>query len=95
MDSLSKFHRNGNNFNLKIMTYKFEQFNVEIINPTVEVVNVIDNINTKVCNVDILLTTDTAQFGLTLNGFTYEETWDDADVINWVGIELQNYVVNG
>ena len=77
------------------MTSKFEQFNVEIINPTVEVVNVIDNINTKVCNVDILLTTDTAQFGLTLNGFTYEETWDDADVINWVGIELQNYVVNG
>ena len=77
------------------MTYKFEQFNVEIINPVVEVINVIDNINTKVCNVDILLTTDTAQFGVTLNGFTYNETWDDADVINWVGIELQNYVVNG
>lgn len=77
------------------MTYKFEQFNVEIINPTVEVVNVIDNINTKVCNVDVLLTTDTAEFGVTLNGFTYVETWDDADVINWVGVELQNYVVNG
>ena len=77
------------------MTYKFEQFNVEIINPTVEVVNVIDNINTKTCNVDVLLTTDTAEFGVTLNGFTYLETWDDADIINWVGIELQNYVVNG
>ena len=77
------------------MTYKFEQFNVEIINPTVEVVNVIDNINTKTCNVDVLLTTDTAEFGVTLNGFTYVETWDDADVINWVGVELQNYVVNG
>jgi len=77
------------------MTYKFEQFNVEIINPTVEVVNVIDNINTKTCNVDVLLTTDTAEFGVTLNGFTYLETWDDADVVNWVGIELQNYVVNG
>lgn len=77
------------------MTYKFEQFNVEIINPTVEVINVIDNINTKTCNVDILLTTDTAQFGVTLNGFTYLETWDDADIINWVGVELQNYVVNG
>jgi hypothetical protein len=77
------------------MTYKFEQFNVEIINPTVEVVNVIDNINTKTCNVDVLLTTDTAQFGVTLNGFTYLETWDDADVVNWVGIELQKYVVNG
>ena len=77
------------------MTYKFEQFNVEIINPTVEVVNVIDNINTKTCNVEVLLTTDTAEFGVTLNGFTYLETWDDADVVNWVGIELQNYVVNG
>ncbi len=77
------------------MTYKFEQFNVEIINPTVEVVNVIDNINTKTCNVDVLLTTDTAEFGVTLNGFTYLETWDDADVVNWVGIELQKYVVNG
>lgn len=77
------------------MTYKFEQFNVEIVNPTVEVVNVIDNINTKICNVDILLTTDTAQFGVNLNGFTYLETWNDADVINWVGVELQNYVVNG
>lgn len=77
------------------MTYKFEQFNVEIINPTVEVINVIDNINTKTCNVDVLLTTDNAEFGVTLNGFTYLETWDDADVVNWVGIELQNYVVNG
>ena len=77
------------------MTYKFEQFNVEITNPTIEVVNVIDNINTKVCNVDILLTTDTAQFGVTLSGFTYEETWTDQDVRDWVSVELQNYVVNG
>lgn len=77
------------------MTYKFEQFNVEIINPTVEVINVIDNINTKICNVDVLLTTDTAKFGVTLDGFTYLETWDDADVVNWVGVELQKYAVNG
>jgi hypothetical protein len=75
------------------MTYKFEQFNVEIINPTVEVVNVIDNINTKTCNVDVLLTTDTAQFGVTLNGFTYEITWDDDEVKAWVEIELQKYEV--
>ena len=77
------------------MTYKFEQFNIEIINPTIEVINVMDNINTKTCSVDILLTTDTAKFGVNLQGFTYEETWDDADIINWVGIELQKYVVNG
>ncbi len=77
------------------MTYKFEQFNVEITNPTIEVVNVIDNINTKVCNVDILLTTDTAEFGVTLNGFTYSETWTDQEVRDWVAIELEKYEVNG
>lgn len=77
------------------MKYKFENWNVEITNPIVEVVNVIDNINTKTCNVDVLLTTDNAEFGVTLNGFTYLETWDDADVINWVGTELEKYAVNG
>lgn len=77
------------------MTYKFENWNVEIVNPTVEVINVIDNINTKVCNVDILLTTDTAQFGVTLNGFTYSLTWDDQEVRDWVAIELEKYEVNG
>ena len=77
------------------MTYKFKQFNVEITNPIVEVVNVIDNINTKYCNVNITLVVPNAEFGLTLEGFTYSETWDDADVINWVGIELQKYAVNG
>jgi hypothetical protein len=75
------------------MTYKFEQFNVEIIDPTVEVINVIDNINTKTCNVDVLLTTDTAQFGVNLNGFTYEITWDDDEIKAWVEIELQKYEV--
>jgi hypothetical protein len=75
------------------MTYKFEQFNVEIIDPTVEVINVIDNINTKTCNVDVLLTTDTAQFGVTLNGFTYEITWNDDEVKAWVEIELEKYEV--
>lgn len=77
------------------MTYKFKQFNVEITNPVVEVVNVIDNINTKYCEVNITLVTDTAEFGVMLEGFTYSETWDDADVVNWVGIELQKYIVNG
>lgn len=77
------------------MTYKFKQFNVEITNPVIEVVNVVDNINTKYCNVNINLVTADAEFGVMLEGFTYSETWDDSDVVNWVGIELQKYVVNG
>ena len=75
------------------MTYKFENWNSEIIDPIKQVVNVIDNIENKTCNVDLLLTTDTAQFGVTLNGFTYSETWTDQDVRNWVAIELEKYEV--
>jgi len=74
-------------------TYKFEQFNVEIINPTIEVQAVNDNIKQKVCAVDLLLTTDTAKFGVTLNGFTYAETWEDEDVYLWVENELKKYEV--
>jgi|694.fasta_scaffold17061_6 hypothetical protein len=77
------------------MTYKFENWNIEIIDPIKQVVNVIDNIENKTCNVDLLLTTDTAQFGVTLNGFTYSETWTDQDVRDWVTIELEKYEVNG
>jgi hypothetical protein len=75
------------------MTYKFEQFNVEIVNPTIEVQAVNDNIKQKVCAVDLLLTTDTAKFGVQLNGFTYDETWEDEDVYLWVSEELKKYEV--
>ena len=74
-------------------TYKFEQFNVEITNPTTEVKLVNDNIIDKVCSVEILLTTDTAKFGVQLDGFTYDETLEDADVLNWVTQELKKYEV--
>ena len=77
------------------MTYKFENWNIEIVDPIKQVVNVIDNIENKTCNVDLLLTTDTSQFGVTLNGFTYSETWIDQDVRDWVAIELEKYEVNG
>ena len=75
------------------MKYRFEQFNVEIDNPVVEVVSVADAINLKRCSVDVLLTTDSAEFGVNLQGFTYEETWEDSDIEAWVTIELQKYEV--
>lgn len=75
------------------MTYKFEQFKVEITNPTTEVKLVNDNIIDKVCSVEILLTTDTAKFGVQLDGFTYVDTWEDSDVLNWVTEELKKYEV--
>jgi len=75
-------------------TYKFEQFNVEIVNPTVKVVNVLDAINLKTCSVDVVLTTDSATFGVNLQGFTYAETWTDEEIIIWVDdVELPKYEI--
>ena len=74
-------------------TYKFEQFKLEITNPTTEVKLVNDNIVDKNCSVGILLTTDTAKFGVQLDGFTYVDTWEDADIYAWVQLELQKYEV--
>jgi hypothetical protein len=75
------------------MTYKFEQFNVEIVDPIVKVINVNDRIDELTCYVDIELITDTAKFGVTLEGFSYVNDWSDADIRAWVAIELQKYEV--
>jgi hypothetical protein len=75
-------------------TYKFEQFNVEIVNPTVEVVNVADAINAKTCSVDVVLTTDSAEFGVNLQGFNYTDNWTDEEIILWVNdVELPKYEI--
>jgi hypothetical protein len=75
------------------MKYKFEQFNVEIDNPTIEVVKVSDDIKEKTCAVLVFLTTDSTRFGVDLDGFTYSDTWEDADVYAWVESELEKYKV--
>jgi hypothetical protein len=76
-------------------TYKFPQFNVEIVNPTVTVEIVHDYIQQKICNVDVLLSTPTANFGVTFLGYTYTADWNDQDIIDWVNnVELPQYEVN-
>jgi hypothetical protein len=75
-------------------TYKFPQFNVTITNPVVTVEKINDSINEKTCSADVLLTTNSAIFGVTFSGFTYVESWDDQDVIDWVNnVELPKYKV--
>jgi len=75
------------------MTYKFPQFNVTITDPTIEVLNVNDSINTETCSVNVLLTVDLAQFSLTLDGFTYLSDWSDDEVRIWTFVELEKYAV--
>jgi hypothetical protein len=73
------------------MKYKFEQFNVEIESPNVTVTGVFDNVKEKTCNVSLLLETESAKFGVTLNGFEYSDTWEDQDIYAWVANELEQF----
>lgn len=77
------------------MTYKFEQFNVQIVNPTIEI-----NLNTisdkaidKLLGVSVLLSTTTAEFGVRAEDMPYTDTWDDADIPAMVNIWLEQYEV--
>jgi hypothetical protein len=61
------------------MTYKFPQFNVQIVNPTIAI-----NLNTisdkaidKLLSVDIILSTTTATFGVRAEDMPYTITWED------------------
>ncbi len=73
------------------MTYKFEQFTGTITDPTIAINHVSDNLVSKTCNVDIVLTTDSAEFGVTLTGFTYNSTWEDADIQKFVTVKMKEY----
>jgi hypothetical protein len=77
------------------MKYKFEQFKVEIVNPTIAV-----NLNTihdkaidKLLSVDITLETDTATFGVTAQDMPYVDTWEDSEVQGMVNEWLKQFEV--
>ena len=75
-------------------TYKFPQFNVEIIDPTVTVIRVTDDIIGRVCGADVTLTTASTIFGVNFYGYTYTADWNDQDIIDWVNnVELPKYQV--
>ena len=77
------------------MILKFEQFNVEIINPIISV-----NLNTiqdkaidQLLSVDVLLTTDSATFGVTANDMPYSDTWEDSEVEGMVVKWLKQFEI--
>lgn len=75
------------------MILSFEQFKLQIENPTVSIVKVNDNLQAKTCDVDIELHTASASLGVTLSGFTYEDTWEDRHIESWVAVKLKEYEV--
>jgi hypothetical protein len=77
------------------MTYKFPQFNIEIKDPSLLVsLNTIqDRALDKLLSVLVILSTDTAEFGVVAENMPYVDTWEDSDIQGMVNIWLQQYEV--
>ena len=75
------------------MTYKFPQFKVEIVNPTIEVdLNTIrDKALDKLLSVDLKLNTDAASFGVSAEDMPYVDTWDDSCIPDLVNEWLKQF----
>lgn len=74
-------------------TFQFEQFVGKIIDPTVEIKGVYDNMQGE-CSVDIVLKNEAAECGVTLSGFRYEnDTWETSDIEKWIPEKLKEYEV--
>lgn len=73
-------------------TYKFDNFQAEITDPTIAVVGVHDSMNGD-CSVDITLTKGATILGVNLTGFTYETTWEDSDISTFVTSKLSEFSI--
>lgn len=67
------------------MKIKLENFSATIDFENVEVQSVNDNINSKICSVNIVIN---GKYGTTLNGFEYVSNWTDNEVKEWVSNEM-------
>lgn len=77
------------------MKHRFEQFNIEIENPTVEInlKTIRDNAIDKHLSIDIVLVVDKARFGVTAENMPYDETWEDTDIEIMVNEWLKQFEV--
>lgn len=75
--------------------YRFPQFNVDLIDPTMTVVKATYQIGGETGSVSVVLSTATARlFGVTFDGFPNEGSWGDDDVMSWAESELEKHRVN-
>jgi len=73
-------------------TYKFEQFNVEIKDPTISNYSPRYTIGSEFGSVTITLETANAKlYGVQLDGFPNTDNWTDKDVEDWVLEDLKKY----
>lgn len=73
--------------------YKFIFFEETITDPIIEVVYITNDLRNKECRVDIILSTQTQDYGVNLDGFNYTSTFTTDQVIEWTFNELTKYEI--
>ena len=74
-------------------TYIFPQFKVSITDPKIEVNmnSISDRAIDQLLSVDVILTTDTASFGVRAEDMPYKDTWEDSEIAGMVDTWLTQY----
>lgn len=75
------------------MRYKFPLHDHVLTDPFIEVSTVNIDIKNKSCRVDLLLTEDLNEYGVSLDGFTYKDSFSDESLLDWVFDEIVKYEV--
>ena len=75
------------------MKYKFENYNIEIVDPTIVRLQYLDEFGaTKMPVIATLQTPDGSRFGgIDLGVFEYGKTYEDADVMAWAVTQLETF----
>jgi hypothetical protein len=75
------------------MKYKFENYNIEIVDPTIVRLQYLDEFGaTKMPVIATLQTPDGSRFGgIDLGVFEYGKTYEDADVMEWALVQLDTF----
>ena len=75
--------------------YKFDTFNVEIENPEIVEIQVVDNTRAKKASANVTFETPSAEASVIISfeGFTYTDDWNDEDIEAWVNTQMANYLI--
>ena len=76
--------------------YKFPQFNIEIIDPTIEVNPIVNDLNPNAMTLtaDVILETDTAKFGVQLTDVPVKDlNYNYDELVDRVITKLQYYEI--
>ena len=78
------------------MTYRFEQFQVEITDPivAVDMTNIADNTIESTLTIGVTLTTQNAKmYGVSLDKIPYVKTWSDSQIEGLVMERLKDFAI--